>query len=350
MKKNVWVIITGVVIGIAALLLVQLGNPANMGFCTACFLRDIAGACKLHAAAPVQYIRPEIIGVVLGAFAIALLKKEFKPRGGSSPMTRFLLGFVVMVGALMFLGCPLRMAIRIGGGDLNAVVGLLGFCAGIGAGVVALNKGFSLRRSYEQRALEGGLFPVFMLVLLALSLAIPGLFLSSEKGPGSMHAPVIASLIAGLVVGVFAQRSRFCFAGGVRDAAIFRDFHLLWGFLALIATVLVGNLILGKFNLGFEGQPIAHTDGVWNFLGMAVVGWGSVLLGGCPLRQLILAGEGNSDSAVTVVGLVTGAAFAHNFGLASSADGPTQNGMIAVAAALAVLGIISVLNLAKKEK
>ena len=33
---------------------------------------------------------------------------------------------------------------------------------------------------------------------------------------------------------------------------------------------------------------------------MGLVGWGSVLLR-CPLRQLILAGEGSGDSAVTVL-------------------------------------------------
>ena len=48
------------------------------------------------------------------------------------------------------------------------------------------------------------------------------------------------------------------------------------------------------------------------------------------MRQLILSGEGNTDSVVTVLGLMAGAAFAHNFGLASSADGPTANGKIAV--------------------
>ena len=42
---------------------------------------------------------------------------------------------------------------------------------------------------------------------------------------------------------------------------------------------------------------------------MALAGWGSILLGGCPLRQLILAGEGNGDSAVTVFGMIVGAAF-----------------------------------------
>ena len=79
------------------------------------------------------------------------------------------------------------------------------------------------------------------------------------------------------------------------------------------------------FNLSMAGQPVAHTDGIWNFAGMLLAGYGCVLLGGCPLRQLVLSGEGNSDSAVTVLGLITGAAFCHNFGLASSADGPTAN-------------------------
>ena len=53
-KINPWVLVTGVVVGLAALLLAKLGNPGNMGFCIACFLRDIAGAMGLHGAAVVQ--------------------------------------------------------------------------------------------------------------------------------------------------------------------------------------------------------------------------------------------------------------------------------------------------------
>ena len=112
----------------------------------------------------------------------------------------------------------------------------------------------------------------------------------SESGPGSMHAPVLISLAAGLVVGAVAQRTRLCMAGGIRDAMLFRDWTLLSGFAAILVSALVMNLVFGKFNPGFDGQPIAHTDGLWNFLGMALVGFGSVLLGGCPLRQLIMAG------------------------------------------------------------
>lgn len=345
-KKNWFVIVVGAVIGAVAVALTAFGNPGNMGFCIACFLRDIAGAMKFHSAAAVQYVRPEIIGLVLGAAIIAMLKGEFKPRGGSSPMLRFLIAVFVMIGALMFLGCPLRMMLRIGGGDLNAVVGLVGFVCGIFVGTLWLRGGFTLRRAYTQSASEGYVFPVLMVALLVLFLFVPQLFASSEAGagPGAMHAAILISLAAGLIVGALAQRTRFCTVAASRDAILFRDFNMLWGFIAVIAVCIVGNLLVGKFNLSFEGQPVAHTDGLWNFLGMALVGWGSVLLGGCPLRQLILAGEGNSDSAVTVTGYIVGAAICHNFGLASSAAGPTTNGMIAVVLGFVVLTVIGLFN------
>ena len=155
MKEKRNLLIGGGLVGVIAVVLVMLGNPKNMGFCTACFIRDIAGGVGMHGAAIVQYVRPEIIGLVCGAFLMALIKKDFAPRGGSSPLTRFVLGFGVMVGALIFLGCPLRMALRIAGGDLNAVVALVGFVVGILIGVVFLKKGFSLGRSYRQGKLEG---------------------------------------------------------------------------------------------------------------------------------------------------------------------------------------------------
>lgn len=344
MKEKRNLLIGGALIGLMAVALVLLGNPANMGFCIACFLRDTAGALKLHSAAAVQYIRPEIIGLVLGAGIMSLCFREFKPRGGSSPLTRFVIGFAVMVGALVFLGCPFRMILRLAAGDLNALVALVGFVAGIGVGVLFLSKGFSLGRSYPQPRPEGFAFPIVQLLLLALLTFGAGLILFSESGPGSMRAPVWAALAAGLVVGAVSQRTRLCMAGGVRDVMLFRDWTLLCGFVAVFAAALVLNLVLGKFSLGFAGQPVAHTDGLWNFLGMLVVGFGSVMLGGCPLRQLIMAGEGSSDAAMAVLGLTVGAAFCHNFGLASSAEGTTANGRVAVILCLIILAAIAVFN------
>ena len=122
-KERIMILVAGLVTGVIAVVLVLAGNPANMGFCIACFIRDTAGGLGLHRAEAVQYIRPEIIGIVLGAMALSLGRKEFSVRGGSSVMTRFILGFFVMVGCLMFLGCPFRMILRIGGGDGNALLG-----------------------------------------------------------------------------------------------------------------------------------------------------------------------------------------------------------------------------------
>jgi YedE family putative selenium metabolism protein len=139
--------------------------------------------------------------------------------------------------------------------------------------------------------------------------------------------------------------------GGIRDLVLFKDSYLILGFLSMLVAAFVGNILFGYFNLGFEGQPIAHTDALWNFLGMLIAGWGSVLLGGCPMRQLILAGEGNVDSVITILGMLAGASFAHNFKLASSAEGPTTNGQFAVLMCFVVLGIISFLSSEKvREK
>ena len=355
-KENLFVILTGVVIGIAALVLTALGNPANMGFCIACFERDIAGAVGPHSAAKVQYVRPEIIGLVLGSFLMALASKEWKARAGSSPALRFVLGAFVMIGALAFLGCPLRMVLRLAGGDLNAVVGLAGFAAGIFLGTIFIRKGFTLQRNYATKTLDGTVLPAVMVGLLILFLAVPTLFKLSEEGPGSKHAPFLIALLIALVVGALAQKSRICMVGGLRDTMMFKDLHLLWGFIAIFVTVLIGNLCLHKFNLGFAGQPVAHSDHVWNFLGMLLAGWGSVLLGGCPLRQLILAGSGNADSAVTVFGMIVGAAFAHNFGLAgnaaseSSAGGVSTNGRVAVVLGIVIVLVISIVNSMKKQE
>ena len=356
-RERIQIVIAGLIIGVIASLLVFFGNPSNMGFCIACFLRDTAGGLGLHRAAAVQYIRPEIIGLVLGSFGVALVKKEFSAKGGSAPVTRFVLGFFVMVGCLMFLGCPFRMILRLAGGDLNALLGLLGFALGILAGVFFLKRGYSLKRTYTQTKLDGVIFPAIQVVVFILLVAAPAFIFFTEAGggPGAKHAAVAISLIAGLIVGALAQRTRLCMVGGIRDVVLFREPKLLMGFGAILVSALVCNLILNGvgeatfFHLGFKGQPIAHTDGLWNCLGMLLVGFGCVLLGGCPLRQLVMSGEGNSDSAVTVLGLIVGAAFCHNFGLASSADGPTAAGKIAVLLGLVVVVLIACLNTFKKK-
>ena len=146
--KNVFatkwgIIVVGALIGILAATLQKLGNPGNMGICVACFIRDIAGALGLHRASAVQYIRPEILGLILGATISSFMFGEFKARTGASPIVKFLLGVFAMIGALVFLGCPWRTLLRIAGGDLNAWIGLTGLVAGIFVGTVLFRNGYN---------------------------------------------------------------------------------------------------------------------------------------------------------------------------------------------------------------
>jgi uncharacterized protein len=333
------IVTAGAVIGLLAALLQKWGNPPNMGICVACFERDIAGALGLHRAGVVQYLRPEIPGFVLGSFVAALLFGEFKSRTGSAPIARFFLGIFAMIGALAFLGCPWRALLRLAGGDLNAIVGLLGLTAGISIGVWFLKQGYSLGRAQREKPV-GWLMPAFMAALLIFALARSGLLFYSEKGPGAMFAPVIASLAAGLVIGFLAQRTRFCTMGSLRDIILAKDMHLISGVAALVIVAFIVNMIFGQVSWGFAAQKVAHSNHLWNFMGMLLAGLCFALAGGCPGRQLFLAGEGDGDAGIFVIGMITGAAFAHNWVLAGAPDrlvegvltvgGPGPNGQIAV--------------------
>lgn len=352
--------LSGVVIGLLVMLLAMSGNPANMAICVACFIRDAAGALKLHTAAPVQYFRPEIVGFVCGSFLISMATKEYRSTAGSAPMVRFLLGAVMMIGALVFLGCPLRMVLRMSAGDLNAYVALIGFAGGVATGSCFLKKGFSLGRAYETKTLSGAVLPVLLAALLVIGVAT-GAYAASTEGPGSKHAPLLLALVVALVIGALAQKSRMCFAGSIRDVILMKNFDLLSIIAALFVVMTIYNIATGNFHLSFSGQPIAHSQHLWDILGMYVVGFAAVLAGGCPLRQLILAGQGSSDSAVTFLGMLLGAAFAHNFNLVGSAakaatatdaavpGGPAMPGKIAVIVCIVLLFVIAATNLRRKK-
>lgn len=344
------IISVGAFIGILATLLQRWGNPPNMGICVACFERDIAGALGLHRAAVVQYIRPEIIGFVFGSLIAAHIFKEFRPRVGSAPIVRFILGFFAMLGALVFLGCPWRALLRLAGGDGNAIFGLAGLAAGVAVGVLFLKNGYNLGRNQKTYVSVGWILPLIMASLFAFLVFAPlmgdggksGPIFFSEKGPGAMRAPIAISLIIGLAIGFLAQRTRFCTMGAIRDIILIRNFHLASGVFALLIAAFITNLILEQFHAGFTGQPIAQTTQIWNFLGMSLAGLAFALAGGCPGRQLFLAGEGDADAAMFVLGMIIGAGFSHNFSLASSPAGVGLYGPYAVIVGLLVCFYIGI--------
>jgi uncharacterized protein len=157
---------------------------------------------------------------------------------------------------------------------------------------------------------------------------------------------LLISIMVGLGIGYLAQRSRMCFVGGIRDYIFVRDKVLLRGFASffLTAWVLYSMLFfLGVIHpqlalYGTESQPAvgalarshappgaipvggeaAAAAGLLSrilpfaprlsfpalqfFLSGFGLGFLSVLANGCPLRQHILAAQGNLDSLAYLLG------------------------------------------------
>jgi len=323
-------IITGAVLGFSGVYLVYLGNPVNSGICVSCFMENVAGALQLHENIRMSYIRPELVGFILGSFLLAYGTGRFRVVGGSAPVTRFFAGFFIIVGCAVFIGCPIKMFLRLAAGDLTAVAATLGLIAGIWLGVRYIKNGFALEPAKEVQKTKGFVFPLFAGLLLLLLILNPSFVKMGEKGPAALRAPLPLALLIGLGVGALAQRSGLCVTGAIRNFLMAREKTLLNGLLTAFGVALVSSLLFGQFNLGINAQPASHLSHGWTFLAMGMVGFASVLIDGCPFRQLIKAGQGDLDAGVASLGMLVGGALVYVWLLGSSSAGPTLQGKIAV--------------------
>lgn len=109
--------------------------------------------------------------------------------------------------------------------------------------------------------LEGAVYPVFQIVVLILLVAAPAFihFTEPEGGPGAKHAAILISLAAGVIVGILAQRTRLCMVGGIRDAVLFGEYKLLFGFVAILVSALLMNVALG-FSTQDLSDSQSHTQ------------------------------------------------------------------------------------------
>jgi len=341
-------IITGALLGLGGVLLVYFGNPANSGLCISCFLENLAGALQLHDNIRMSYIRPELIGFTLGSFFIALQSRRFKVTGGSSPIIRFLLGFFILVGCAVFIGCPIKMILRLAAGDLTAIAATVGLIFGVWLGTRYIRAGFSLDRVKELPRINGYIIPFLAGLMLLFLLLNPSFIMIGEKGPAAMHAPIYISLLLGLAIGVFAQKSGLCITGGIRNFCLVRERTLLNGVITVFVSALILSLIMGQFNLGLNAQPSSHLSHGWTFLAMTLVGLASTLIDGCPFRQLIKAGQGDVDAGITILGMTVGGALVISWAIRSTSAGPTFEGKITVLTGL--IFSLLIVTLYRKKK
>lgn len=128
-----------------------------------------------------------------------------------------------------------------------------------------------------------------------------------------MTVAAVASLIVGIVIGFVGQRSRMCFVGGIRDWILVRDTFLLKGLVAfaLVAWVFfpVSALLGGADASGFAA-PVLQTV-LFTVAGGFLVGSVSILANGCPMRQHVLAAQGDGGAMVYLGGFFSGALIFH---------------------------------------
>jgi hypothetical protein len=74
---------------------------------------------------------------------------------------------------------------------------------------------------------------------------------------------------------------------------------------------------------------------------MFLVGLGAVLIGGCPFRQLVLAGEGYADAGAAVLGMLVAGGLVQTWGLRSTIAGATPAGQLAT-----LIGLVLVIGMA----
>lgn len=327
-------IVAGASLGFGAVLLSFLGNPVNSGICISCFMENLAGALQLQDDMRMSYIRPELIGFLLGSFLMAKKSRRFQVTGGSSPIVRFFLGFFIIVGCAVFIGCPIKLIQRLACGDLTAVVALAGLLFGVWLGAKYVRAGVVLDRDKSMPQINGYIFPGLGVLLLVFLILKPSFIHQGQTGPAAQHAPLLISLGISLVIGALSQRSGLCITGGIRNFFLFRETTLFFGVITFFVSALLLSLVTGQFNLGLHGQPASHMGHGWTFLAMTLVGLASVIIDGCPFRQLIKAGQGDVDAGITCFGMLTGAAMVITWLLRSTSAGPSFNGKIAVLSGL----------------
>jgi hypothetical protein len=343
--RHLWEVIgAGLLLGVLGVLLSVWGNPENSGICVSCFMENTAGALGLHDNTRLQYLRPELIGFVLGALVLSIISREFHSRGGSAPLQRVASGIFLMIGCGVFIGCPIKLFLRLAAGDLTSVAGVAGLVAGVWVGLRGLAGGVDLGPHARQRGGGGFLVPSLFVLLLIFLVARPSFVQFSQLGSAAEHPYWPVSLGAGLLLGGISQRSRFCITGSVRDTMLMGlRSYMIFGLAAFFIAALALNISAGRFHPGLYGQAGAHSDFIWSFLGMGLVGWISTVIGGCPFRQMVKAGEGDADAGLVVIGMLLGAALVQSWDMAATAAGVPFYGKVAVLAGFVFIMVSSLL-------
>ena len=247
------------------------------------------------------------IGLVIGAFASALLSRQFGVH--RAPRFEYFKGF--SGGILMGVGASLAMGCNVGGFysamgmlDLGGVVMMLGLFIGaylglryllwemehINTGTVKAGKSGAGGWDWNKMApYIGGL--VFVLVILAFQTY-------SWMG----HTQIGGVLFLGFLIGVVMHRGRFCFANAFREPFMTGDSTMMRGVIFSLLIYALGAAAIKWAYIQPPGAGIYHPFWMGSMAGGIVFGFGMLLAGGCASGSLWRAGEGHLKLWLAIVG------------------------------------------------
>ena len=237
-------------------------------------------------------------GIIGGAFASALLAKQFQVR--MAPTRELIKG--LMGGTLMGIGSALSFGCNIGGFfsatsalSLAGPAMMIGLIVGSFLGLkllvweitylspAVLKKSASssqeVTSSNSQQPFIG-----FIIILIALGLAFTyDHFDYSTRG---------GFLVFGLIIGILMQRTRFCFVRAFRDPFMTGESEATRAVAMAVVISAIGFSILKWTDL--KDWDVFVSPGFWtgSLIGGTVFGLGMSLSGGCGTSSLWRAGEG----------------------------------------------------------
>lgn len=146
--------IFGIVAGIIVVLAEFFGGlypPTAYSFCLTCHTRDLVNTI-LNLIPNINFQRSVLSqrvllltspGVTVGALIGSLINREFRYVKSIRPIESFIYGFLVMFFGLIIFGCPTRLWIRAGYGDVYGLLAVTGLIVGVYSATVFIKRRFS---------------------------------------------------------------------------------------------------------------------------------------------------------------------------------------------------------------
>ena len=239
------------------------------------------------------------IGVIVGAFAAALLARKFRIQG--APPFEILKGLIG--GSLMGIGAAMAFGCNIGGFfsataalSMAGLAMMLGLLIGvyIGLHLLILEVNYLKLSSANQATIapESGSSgwinkqPVIGALVLAGVLGLAFIY------DGFDYPTRGGFLLFGLFLGIVMQRTRFCFVRAFREPFLTGDTEMTKAVILAVVICTIGFSILKWTDL--RDPDASVSIGFWfgSLVGGIIFGIGMSLSGGCATGCLWRAGEG----------------------------------------------------------